>query len=887
MAQPQWITAAGSIGTIPEGVFYRVTLRAEAAPGETVYYQLIAGHLPAGIQLTTAGFVEGIPVNLVSVQGVPTEIDQDITSKFAVRAYTVKVVNGVIVVDRLADRTFTITVAGQDAPEFVTPAGTIGRFYDGSQAAVQLQYTDADTNDTLKFRVVTGELPIGMALNPKTGLISGIILPLIGPPETAPAGFDATQYDQYPFDFSTIGASKNYQFSIEISDGKAKNVRTFEIYVTARNTLLADTTDITADNSYITADETPTRVPIILNPEGSIGTPRADNFYAYRFEAIDFDDAAVTFESTGTLPPGLTFNSTTGWLYGYIPDQGYTQYTYEFAVRAYQTANPSVISAYNYYLITVQGAVDTEPLWITKPDLGTIDNGAISTLAVQAVQVEGRSLQYRLAPGVASRLPQGLTLQPSGNITGRVSFNTFAVDGGATTFDSGTTTFDMTAVFTVNAYVPADDQAGFSVASIAIITGGTNYNSVYPPVITISPPPASPTAVTATAGAVTIVGGQITAIAITNPGRGYIAAPTITIASGIGTGAAVTAVMEQSTPVNLVSIFREFTVMVVRRFDQPYEKLYIKAMPSYADRALIDSLVQNQDAIPKDLVYRPDDSYFGVATSVTYDHAYGLNPASLDLYVSALDINHYWKHLTLGAIKTAQALDDNGNVLYEVVYSPVIDNLVNSAGESVGKSITLPYPINEADSTEISQVYPNSLINMRNQVVSVVGQILPPLTPALPLWMTTKQVNGRVLGFTPAWVIAYVKPGQSARVSYYVNQIFGPNLNLIDFKVDRYELDRSATFAWDPDNDQWIPQPPAATTFDLTNYIDVNWTNNSLATVEWTNSYTNIVGWGNPYTGTPTIFDGGDTTFIEPANTVTTTDEFDKYLVFPRINILG
>jgi hypothetical protein len=887
MAQPQWITPAGSIGTIPEGVFYRVVLRAEAGPGENVYYQLIAGHLPQGIQLTSAGYVEGVPVNLVNLQGVPTEVDQDVTSKFAVRAYTVRVVNGVIVVDRLADRTFTITVAGQDAPEFTTPAGNIGRFYDGSKASVQLQYIDADTNDTLRFRLVDGELPTGMLLNPTTGLISGIILPLVGPPDTAPTGFSSTQYDQYPFDFSTISASKNYQFTIEISDGKANSVRTFEIYVTARNTLTADTTDITADNSYITADETPTRTPIILNPEGSIGMPRADNFYAYRFEAIDFDDAAVTFESTGTLPPGLTLNGTTGWLYGYIPDQGFTQYTYEFAVRAYQTADPTVISAYNYYSVTVQSAVDSEPLWITKPDLGTIDNGAISTLSVEAVEVEGRSLQYRLAPGLPSRLPQGLTLQSSGNITGRVSFNTFALDGGTTIFDSNTTTFDMTNVFTVNAYVPADDQAGYSVESIAVTDGGSGYNSLYPPTITISPPPDSPTAVTATAGSVTIVGGEITAIAITNPGRGYIAAPTITIASSIGSGATVTATIVESTPVNLVSIYRTFTVLVVRRFNQPYEKLYIKAMPSYADRALIDSLVQNQDAIPQDLVYRPDDPYFGVASSVIYDHAYGLNPASLDLYVSALDINHYWKNLTLGVIQTAQALDSNGNVLYEVIYSPVIDNLVNNAGESVSKAVTLPYPINEADSTEISIVYPNSLINMRDQVVSVVGQISPPLTPALPLWMTTKQANGRVLGFTPAWVIAYVKPGQSSRVAYYINQIFGENLNLIDFKVDRYELDRSATFAWDSADDQWIPQPPAATTFDLNTYTDVNWTNNSLAVVEWTNAYTNTVGWGNTEAGSGTIFDGGDTTFITPAPTVVTGDEFDKYLVFPRINILG
>jgi hypothetical protein len=311
-------------------------------------------------------------------------------------------------------------------------------------------------------------------------------------------------------------------------------------------------------------------------------------------------------------------------------------------------------------------------------------------------------------------------------------------------------------------------------------------------------------------------------------------------------------------------------------------------MPPYSERALIESLVQNQDTIPQDLVYRADDPYFGVAKNVVYDHAYGLNSSSIELYVSSLDINHYWKDITLGPIKTAQAVDSAGNVLYEVVYSEVIDNLVNNLGESVSKAVTLPYPINEADSTEISVVYPNSLINMRNQVVATVGQISAPLTPVLPLWMTSKQADGRVLGFTPAWVIAYLKPGQSGRVAYYISEQFGNILNIIDFKVDRYELDRSATFAWDPIDDQWIPQPPAATTFDLTIYTGVNWINNSLNTVEWINTTTEQnVGWGDPSPGPGTIFDGGDTTFITPADTVVTSDEFDKYLVFPRINILG
>ena len=314
-------------------------------------------------------------------------------------------------------------------------------------------------------------------------------------------------------------------------------------------------------------------------------------------------------------------------------------------------------------------------------------------------------------------------------------------------------------------------------------------------------------------------------------------------------------------------------------------------MPPEQDRALIDQLTQNQDIIPQSVVYRADDPNFGVAQSVVYDHAYGLNTESLETYVASLDINHYWKNLTLGQIRTAQALRPDGTVLYEVVYSEIIDNLVNNTGESVSKEVRLPFPVNAGDSTEIAEVYPNSLINMRDQVIDTVGQIAPPLIPVLPGWMTSKQVNGRVLGFTPAWVIAYVKPGESDRVAYNIREIFGDQLNLVDYKVDRYELDRSQTYQWDEQDDQWLPQPPAATTFDTFQQPAqlVDWQNNATQEITWRNISNLPVFWLTPSQGLPqigTVFDGGSTRFITPTVQWRATDEFDKYLVFPRINIL-
>ena len=868
MAQPQWITPAGSLGTIPEGVFYSIEVTATAGI-EDVFYQVIAGELPNGVQITNGGIIEGVPRNVINVQGVPTEVNEDVVSKFAIRAYTTKVVNGVILVDRLNDRTFTLTITGQDIPEFITPAGNIGTFYDGTEVSIQLVFTDADVNDNLRLSVLSGALPPGLVLNPVTGLISGAIAPLTGPPGTATAGYDITEFDQYEFDFSTRALSKNYQFAVEISDGKNSNVRIFEIYVYSVNELSADNTNITADNTFITADVTPTRTPVLLTESGDLGRVRSDNFYAFKFNGIDFDGDPIEYVSvavgSSSLPPGLVLNINTGWLYGYIPDQGATENTYQFGVRVRKADDVTVISDTKLFTLTIIGAVETDVVWLTDPDLGTINNGATSTISVQAINAGGRDLSYRLVQGSNSKLPQGLTLSTTGNLVGRVSFNTFAVDTGYTTFDKNIrtrsvnqeTTFDMVFRFTVNAYAPASEQPGYKVSAIVVQTGGTGYTST--PTVTISAPPTVVGALQATAGAVTIVDGVITAIAIDEMGSGYVDLPTVTITGGGGSNATARAVVDLATIRNVVSVNRRFELQVIRLFNEPYQGLYIKAMPTESDRAMIDQLILNQDIIPVDIVYRNDDPNFGVASSVIYDHAFGLNASSLESYVQALLINHYWKNLILGPVEYAQARNSAGEVIYEAVYSRIIDDQVNSAGQSVSKEITLPYAVELDDSTAVNTVYPNSLINMRDQVIDTVGQI----SPLLPLWMISKQADGRVPGFTPAWVIAYVKPGQGGQVVYNIQQKFANQLNKIDFKADRYEIDRRMTYAWEPYDDsvesgRWIPSPPEATTFDITP--------------------TDLLG---------TYFDGGSTTFIAPANTYAVNDDFDKYILYPRTNILG
>jgi hypothetical protein len=987
MSQPVWITPAGSLGVIPEGVFYQQTLLATApaigtptivsattgttniitcgntsgvVPGmvviftgtnfgnlqentvyyvltvlsattftvtataesttpvtlttatgyliatfyQRVYYRLIAGTLPGGVQITSNGQVTGVPQAFTNVQGVPSQVSEDVTSKFVVRAYTFTPVANSTTIDRIQDRTFTLTITGNNVPEFVTPAGSIGTYYDGDYVDIQLLYTGLDPNESNLIRLVAGQLPLGTRIT-TSGLISGYIQPF--PNQNELVGYDLTPSGVPPYDFVVSAISKNYQFTLEITDGKTSSLRTFTIYVYNRDDLTGDNTTITGDNTFVTADETTERAPFLLNFEpSSLGSVRSDNYYAYRFVGQDYDTNDVEYvitvnEGTG-LPPGLILDRYTGWYYGYIPDQGTTEIDYSFniqvrartlvctattagtneitcdtAVRAdvyvgtrivfegttfggivegqfyYVASIPSATtitvstvlggsvlalstasgemlgiprdlpSSQLYpFVLTVVGAVDQEVTWLTDSDLGILENGAISLFKISATNRGGRKLFYRLASGEFNQLPQGLTLLESGEIAGRASFNTFSIDLGATTFDASQstvsgieeTTFDLTFVFTVNAYATDPTQLIYEVAGITVVSGGLGYGTgATSPVIAISSP-AGALSFAAEAGAATVVGSSITAVAIADPGAGYIAPALVSVVQGYGgSGANLEAVMRLTGTKEIVSVFKTFTIKLVREYNKPYQNLFVLAMPPQNDRIALRELLSNTNIFPPEYIYRSDDANFGLSTRVKYQHAFGLDPDTFETYVSSLYENHYWKNLILGAVETAQAIDPvTGEVVYEVVYSKIIDNLVNAADQSVAKIVTLPYPVLLDDSTEVFSVYPNSLINMRDQVIDVVGQI----STKLPLWMTSKQSNGRVLGFTPAWVICYTNPGRSSQIAYYLGEYSTLPLNNVDFKVDRYELDATLSKNWDPNIQNWTPDP-SLTTFDRVN----------------------------------------------------------------------
>ena len=1081
MAQPVWITPVGSIGTIPNGIFFQQSLLAStptvatatctassattnlitcnstqgifaglnvmfsgnvfgginnytryfvlavidathfsisvsekdtvpmgltngaglmpAAFDQHTLYKIIAGNLPNGIQCSDNGLIIGIPDAVASLQGVPLAVGADTTSKFTVRAYT-SAYPGITA--NIADRTFTLTIVVAPGPAFVTPAGEIGVYYDSDYVYFLFQFVESYSPDTTLVELFAGQLPGGLTLN-TTGLLAGYIQPT--PNAVGQAGFDLTPEYTKPYDFLSQSISKNFQFTLKVTNGKNSDLRSFNIFVYSRDQMTADDSVLIDNNTYITADETNLRAPFLVNSNYYLGDFRSNNYFAYQFIGENYNPVPVTYAISVNqgigLPPGIVLDSTSGWYYGYIPDQGATQVDYSFNVSVYQseyigmpisctatqvninnitcndtsqlgigqpivftgTAFGGVVAADQviYYVkqlisttefkistrpdllasvalttasgtmyanlilssqaypfsLTITGAVDAEVTWTTDTDLGTINNGSTSILQVHAVNRGGRPILYRLANGSFNSLPQGLELLPSGQIAGRTSFDIFGLDLGLTTvdksivenrnFSSTGTTFDSIYKFTVNAYAPDTNQLIYKVDSVRVVNAGSGYNPTSPPTVAFSTPVGA-TAAQALPGTVAVVSGSIanvvianqtgefecdsstalfvgvkvtvngtmsgsgTIVGYTNPGIYYIIStngldvftlsstpggtaiatttgtttlmftPTngilsvavaekgngytgntgqagsaiATITQGFGgSGAILQPVMKVSGSRDVVSVFKTFTIKVLRAYNKPYQNLNIQAMAPASSRALIRTLLDNTDIFPPEYIYRPGDPNFGKSQQVTYAHAFGLAPDTFEHYVSSLYLNHYWKQLVLGQIETAQALDHNGNIIYEVVYSRIIDNLTNNAGDSVNKIIALPYAIIDPTdgSTIINSVYPNSLVNMRNQVIDVVGQI----SPELPIWMTSKQTNGRVLGFVPAWVIAYTQPMRSAEIAYFIQTQFGNQLNQVHFDVDRYILDRALSRNWDPQR-LWYLGPPESQVLKIGNW---------------------------------------------------------------------
>jgi hypothetical protein len=795
MAQPIWNTPAGNIGAFTSGSIINFQLSATPIlPAISVTYELISGVLPTGTSLTTAGVIFG-----------RTEPVLDNTPyTFVVRA-TDNLGN-------IRDRTFNISLSGIDAPEFITPSGTLFVTNDSVWIEYPIRYSVPIADTPTLIALVQGTLPPGLEIN-EFGLIRGypnppVVNVSLGSVTTA----SLAVLDNTITCYSTLGfsAGRPVSFSGTVLGGLTAG-ETYYVREVINSTTFTISTTVNGPVYQLSNDA---GYMDVLLPNISVGQPTIET-YEFTLRIItDFGTALQTYSITvvnQNAPltiggPNRPFNTRIPTILNTRP------LTYNILVNDID---------YAFYLFPPKSEGRTY-LPTQFAYIGKSSSNDRFSFQILGKDFDNNELEY-----VFADLPLGLF---GDSQTGWITGNPVIADNSISEFTFSVAVRKIQNPSITSPFVNFSFQIRNALNGNIIWVSPENLGTVFNGTTsTLRVQAASDVSLQ-----YRIVSGSLPAnLVLLDSGElaGNIAfQPSDTFTDANQTRDFTFTIEAYSPNFAIVNSQRTFTLSVEQLFPYPTDTLYIKCSSSIPDRELLKTLLDNDSLIPNEMIYRPNDINFGKATSIIYEHAYGINSSSLDEYIAAVTINHYWRQITLGEIKTAIARDEQtGEIIYEVVYRSVIDNLVNPAGQSVSKEIFWPrfIPLNEgpwyASSTDIFTsyigqggqtqfytsltpgfarlLYPNSLPNMRQQVIDVIGS--EENTYILPLWMTSQQLDGNTLGYTPAWVICYTKPGFAEIIKSNIeNNWKNPvgqiqRLNQIAFNIDRFTVDKSTTYNYD------------------------------------------------------------------------------------------
>jgi hypothetical protein len=180
-------------------------------------------------------------------------------------------------------------------------------------------------------------------------------------------------------------------------------------------------------------------------------------FINYQLELNVPDITTLFVGSLSSQPPGIELDTEQGILYGRIPYQPAYSRNYRFTVRITKTDQETgeTVSNNHIFNLTLKGDIETTIQFLSDEVLGDLKPGHISDISVVAKHTSADlDVTYSLTGG---KLPPGLLLTPTGNITGviptniQTNFDIAATGFNTTTFDVGATTFDKSYTFNVTA----------------------------------------------------------------------------------------------------------------------------------------------------------------------------------------------------------------------------------------------------------------------------------------------------------------------------------------------------------------------------------------------------------------------------------------------------
>ena len=488
IAPPIIIPKNVDLGAYFDGTYINTQLQViEATPSASLTWTVLDGELPLGITMTKDGWLTGYlqAVSAIGPAGDPgwddTAWDSEVNNVPLSWDFTIDLISKTY--------TFTIEVSdGVNADQSTYQVVILPR--------EELNGSDIDsitadiTALQLGYDFRTGDYNVSELLVSETNKHLPIIL-------TSQADITAIRQDSYyAFQFKVLDLDDDVlKFSIPVSDdsGFDEDFIGFDSTRFSQTLLFVPGSQVVSTTYYIESGSSGTTFRVQdttgLYPGLLVTTHTGMGGNTTVESIVDSTTLILSQAPTESLIDGtkitiiensqLSIDQNSGWLTGRLPQSSVNLSTYNFEVLVYKRDYPEYVTRKLFYLSSYGNLNDTIE-WVSPVHLGLIENGSISEFSVQAISTMGKRLYYTLTPNQVQRLPQGLRLNSDGLIYGRVSFEIFNLDSGATTLDGGKTLFDNTYEFSVTVSNLDNTLSATQVFSIQVVARNAKpYEDLY------------------------------------------------------------------------------------------------------------------------------------------------------------------------------------------------------------------------------------------------------------------------------------------------------------------------------------------------------------------------------------------------------------------------
>lgn len=546
------------------------------------------------------------------------------------------------------------------------------------------------------------------------------------------------------------------------------------------------------------------------------------------FRAVQDDDLPITYTispQVRALPPGLKLvndpSTNTAFLRGTITRVPFSSepIVYEFIVRATSIApDGTPMICERLFVITCEYINEPhyfDPNWFAglyepEPDIHYLGSASLGNSYFKQIEIVNPDLdilKYKIdfvpdidpSIGFNGVLPTGLGLTQNGEIAG-------IIDPSASLgnyyfrliiSDESVSGNPISAVFFIQVAIGDDDVLQDSDQIVWITPAGDigTLWETFPSHISVEArnPEGSPVTYSLSPN-----GGDLPEGLYVDPQYGYIV--------GLAPLVEIDTVYDFLIRARVGSRFvdRDFSITIKSQYDAASVMIF-RANITGQDRLDIADWTYINRHLPTNMLFRETDPNFGAARDPQMYVLSGTLLAAPDQIMEYLRDYHKRMFLQFGTLAWSPAYDPNGNYIYDVVYMGVIDPMEKAGGfkntlidgssppayQNVEETLTLPQanpydPKLWNDQTKLSRYFPNSLKNVREDLVNTLpGHLGLGLDSkeGLPQWMRGKKGKG----FTPAVVIAHVQPGKG-QVAVNTLAVKGFNKQFLgrQFILDRY-----------------------------------------------------------------------------------------------------